>query len=86
MIEAKGPTFTTILMKSLKDPKNKPYWGVVNGLLDQSERQVLAAGSREVVWYFADRVAAHAVRSIFAEEDKGRENIEIRVLPYREAK
>jgi hypothetical protein len=83
MIEAKGPTFTDILRKELaaQSAGKKMEWNVINGLLKQSERQVQAAGVRPVRWYFADSFAADEVREIFARRGRGRERIEIRVVP-----
>lgn len=83
MIEIKGPTYTEILEKELRSQAagKDADWSVVSDLLGQSERQVQAAGARPIRWYFADQAAADAVRQIFAKEDKGRERIEVRVVP-----
>jgi hypothetical protein len=80
MIEAKGPTFTDVLRAA--EASRSPNWKVVKDTLNQSERQVRAAGSRPVVWFFADEFAADYFRREFAESDKGRERIIIRVLRY----
>jgi len=45
------------------------------------ERQVQAAGVRPVRWYFADAFAADKARELFAEDGRGQERIEIRVVP-----
>ena len=53
--------------------------------LDQSARQIAAAGERPIRWYFAEPEAAEFARQLFKESRGGRENIEIVVLtpPWR---
>jgi hypothetical protein len=49
--------------------------------LEQSGRQIAAAGGRPIRWYFAEPEAAAFAREIFT--GGGRENIEIIDLPWR---
>jgi hypothetical protein len=49
--------------------------------LDQSKRQLEAAGDRPVRWYFAQSKSAEIAKQLFARDDEGRERIEIVVLP-----
>ena len=51
--------------------------------LDQSGRQVAARGWRRLRWYFAEPATAAFAEGLFAAADKGRETIEIKVLPWR---
>jgi len=80
MIEAKGPTFTDILRAA--EASRSANWKVVRGAFDQADREIAAAGSRAVIWFFADDFAANYFRQRFAATDKGRERIVIRVLHY----
>jgi hypothetical protein len=80
MIEAKGPTFTDILRAA--EVSRSPNWKVVREALNQSERQVSAAGPRLVIWFFADELTADYFRQAFAKTDEGRERIVIKVLHY----
>jgi hypothetical protein len=50
--------------------------------LDQSKRQVDAAGNRAVRWYFSEQKTAEFAAEIFHYADEGREKIEIVVLPW----
>jgi hypothetical protein len=79
MIEAKGPTYTDILIKA---EKSNFLTNILTGLLDQSLRQVQAAGARPLRWYFADTRAADDARLLFARRDVGREKIQVVVLPF----
>ena len=51
--------------------------------LDQSERQVDAAGNRPVRWYFSEPATAQFAAEVFYYSDEGREKIEIVVLLWR---
>jgi hypothetical protein len=51
--------------------------------LDQSKRQVGAAGSRGVRWYFSEADTAQFAAEIFYYSDEGREKIDVVVLPWR---
>ena len=51
--------------------------------LDQSKRQVDAAGNRPVRWYFSEPATAQFAAEVFYYSDEGREKIEIVVLPWR---
>jgi hypothetical protein len=76
MVEAKGPGYAKLLTyKWGKDSLTKEW-------LDQSARQLAAAGSRRVRWYFAEPAAAEFARKLFANDQLGRARIEIVVLPY----
>jgi hypothetical protein len=50
--------------------------------LDQSGRQVAAAGGRPIRWYFAEAETAEFARELFETAGGGREKIEIIVLPW----
>lgn len=84
MIEAKGPTFTDILRKA--QASHSGDWSVVSGVLDQADRQLGAAGSRPVIWFFSDEYAAEYFRDEFEATDKGRERIVVKVLHYEGAR
>lgn len=81
MIEAKGPTFTTLLHRAGKSTFLR---FVDQKTLDQAFRQVGAARSREIQWYFADPEAAEHVRRQFQEFEGMSDRIEIYVLPYKD--
>ena len=51
--------------------------------LDQSKRQIDAAGNRAVQWYFSEPGTAQFAAEVFYYSDEGREKIEIVVLPWR---
>jgi hypothetical protein len=73
MVDAKGPGYASLLTYN---------WGVrsiTTQFLSQSMRQIDAAGSRTVCWYFAEQAAADFARQLFIQYDKGREKIEIEV-------
>ncbi|HEY3798190.1 MAG TPA: hypothetical protein VGL58_07535 [Caulobacteraceae bacterium] len=80
MVDAKGPTYDAALLD-----RSEKYFadaGVVGDMLEQAESQVAAAGHREVRWYFADAGAAAFASKLFADTDRGRDRIEIFVVPY----
>ena len=79
MVEAKGPTYGTILAKAKASTFGD---NLFRELDDQSGRQVQAAQGRGMRWYFADASTADIARTRFREQDKGRERIEIVVLPF----
>jgi hypothetical protein len=88
MIEAKSHRWTLILQEELKAAaagKRLP-WNVVGKMLGQADRQVQAAGSHHIRWYFEDEFAANFARELFADTDRGRERIEVVYLPNRGAK
>jgi hypothetical protein len=55
---------------------------VAEEFLDESERQVDAAGTRGVRWYFSERETADFAEDLFKGMDDARENIKIVVLPW----
>jgi hypothetical protein len=55
---------------------------VVDEFLDQSKRQVDAAGTRAVRWYFSEQETADFTRELFDGIKGGRETIKIIVLPW----
>ncbi|MFZ3308928.1 MAG: hypothetical protein WA280_06115 [Xanthobacteraceae bacterium] len=50
--------------------------------LAESARQLAALGTRELEWYFAEPEAAAFTEELFRKEDKGRERIKVKVLPW----
>lgn len=80
MVEAKGPGYAGLL--SFKKGKDN----VTDEWLDQSGRQIAAAGGRPIRWYFAEPEAAAYARELFKGAKGGRENIEIIDLPWRRKK
>ena len=78
MVEAKG-----LYVNILAFPQGKK--SVTDEWLDESGRQVAGRGTRELRWYFAEPAAAEFARKLFNESDKGREAIEIEVLPWPES-
>ncbi len=55
---------------------------VVMKFLRQAKRQVDAAGSYEVRWYFSEKETADFAEKLFEETDKGRERIKIIWKPW----
>jgi hypothetical protein len=76
MVEAKGPGYAKLLTYGWGEDSLSEEW------LDQSDRQLAAAGSRRVRWYFAEPEAAEFARVLFRTAEGGRERIEIVVLPF----
>jgi hypothetical protein len=78
MVEAKGPGYAKLLTYKWGKESLTEQW------LDQSARQLAAAGSRRVRWYFAEPEAAEFARKLFRNDrsGRGRGRIEIVVLPY----
>jgi hypothetical protein len=76
MVEAKGPGCAKLLTYQWGKDSLAEQW------LDQSARQLDAAGSRQLRWYFAEPEAAEFARKLFEEAKDGRGRIEIVVLPY----
>ncbi|HTV26533.1 MAG TPA: hypothetical protein VMF32_02000 [Xanthobacteraceae bacterium] len=76
MIDAKGPGHASLLSYATVGPL------VAEKLLDESERQLAALGTRQLRWYFADPAAAEIVRTLFRRSDEGRELIEIETAPW----
>ena len=74
MIEAKGPGYAKLLLDSYMSDEILPdRWQ------RQAERQIAAAGSRDVEWFFAEPEAAAKAREWFADNRKLR-NIKIFVI------
>jgi hypothetical protein len=76
MVEAKGPGYAKLLRYEWGKDSLAEQW------LDQSARQLAAAGSRRVRWYFAEPEAAEFARDLFSRPGGGRDRIEIVVLHY----
>jgi hypothetical protein len=55
---------------------------VAEQFLDQSKRQVNAAGTYEVRWYFSEKETADCAKELFKEMDEGRERIKIIWEPW----
>jgi hypothetical protein len=75
MIEAKGPGYLDMLLRSTK----YPWQGVEDDMVWQARRQLMAAGGRAVEWYFAEDVVAEHMRHVFKKE--GLSSIVIKVVP-----
>jgi len=77
------------LCRAAAERRPNPLFGYSTGglknetdrLLSQSGLQVAAAGSRSIVWYFAEQAAADYAAELFRERNKGREQIIIEVVP-----
>jgi len=54
--------------------------------LGQSKNQLDASVGRALVWNFSNQIAADYARALFIANDQGRENIEIRVMPWTPGK
>ena len=80
-VEAKGWEFRRLLLFK----GEKMATRVEARLMDQARRQVAAAGSRHVRWYFAEVEAADRVRALFA-RDKELSHIEVIYEPMRAEK
>jgi hypothetical protein len=76
MVDAKGPGYANLLTY------DKVKASVAEKFLDESARQLAALGTRELCWYFAEPEAAAFAEELFRTEDKGRERIEVRILPW----
>ena len=57
---------------------------IIEDLWDEAERQVLAAGSRPVRWYFSEEQAADHIRELF-KGDAVRGHIDIVYAPMPES-
>jgi len=51
-------------------------------LLKQALDQIVAVGTHRLHWVVADQSLADHIRKIFAENDVGRERIDIIVVPF----
>jgi hypothetical protein len=80
MVDAKGPGYARLI----RFPPVKK--SVTDKFLDQSLREVQAAGDRPVRWYFAEAAAAEFARDLFRDKNQGRGKIEIEVLPWSKKK
>lgn len=80
MVDAKGPGYARLI--SFPPVKKS----VTAQFLEQSLREVQAAGDRPVRWYFAEAAAAKFARDLFNANNQGREKIEIEVLPWSKKK
>jgi hypothetical protein len=80
MVDAKGPEYARLIsFPEAEDSVTKQF-------LDQSLREVQAAGDRPIRWYFAEAAAAEFARELFRKDQKGRGRIEIDVLPWSKKK
>jgi hypothetical protein len=80
MVEAKGPEYAGLI----SFPKGRK--SVTDEFLEQSLRQVQAAGDRPIRWYFAEAAAAEFARELFRDDKQGRGRIEIVFLPWSKRK
>jgi len=76
MVDAKEPGYANLLTY------DKVRASVAEKLLDESARQLVALGARQLRWYFAEPEAGVFAEELFRTEDKGRERIEVRILPW----
>jgi hypothetical protein len=79
MFEYKGPGYAGLVRASAGSSNT---WDYEKDWLAQSLSQVRSAGSRRVVWCFAEPEAARAARQMFDHRDDGREKIIVGVFPY----
>jgi hypothetical protein len=76
MVDAKGPEYARLIsFPPIKASITKEF-------LERSLNQVQAAGDRPIRWYFAEAAAAEFARKLFEDNNRGREKIEIVVLPW----
>jgi hypothetical protein len=80
MVDYKGPGYAWAVTAAAHSPKAN--WTFKKKWLQQSASQVSVAGSRQIVWYFAEPSAAASCRRLFIQQDKGRERIQIRVKAF----
>jgi hypothetical protein len=80
MVDAKGPGYARLITFP---PVKK---SVAGKFLDQSLREVQAAGDRPVRWYFAEAAAAKFAIELFDTYDRGRGKIDVEVLPWSKKK
>lgn len=76
MVEMKGPGYAGLLSFQKGKESLTDEW------LEQSGRQIAAAGGRPIRWYFAEPEAAAHATKIFEAARGGRENIKIVVRPW----
>lgn len=75
MIEAKGTGYAKMLANG---PDSFPWLGVEQKMLKQADRQLQAAGSHTIEWYFAEPEIAEYMREKFFQNDF---NIHIYYVP-----
>jgi hypothetical protein len=68
MIEAKGTGYAEKLNDWLENGREVPWKFIEQEMMDQSERQLEAAGGRPIEWHFAEKEVADYVRELFARE------------------
>jgi len=76
MVEAKGPGYADLLSKSFQQREDV---GASAKLLKQATSQVEAAGTRPIIWFFAEENAADYVRELFKDDVRLRQ---IEVIAY----
>jgi len=76
LAEYKGPGYKEHMLKD-----DGPWHGMLAGIPSQSKAQAGAAGARPIEWDFAEKGVADYFRGVFAEPNKGRENIRVEWEP-----
>jgi hypothetical protein len=71
MIEAKSTGYLQMLQRWRERGGIYPWKNAERDMLDQSERQLEAAGGRPIEWHFAEKEVADYVRALFAKERPG---------------
>jgi hypothetical protein len=71
MIEAKSTGYLQMLQRWRDRGGAFPWKNAERKMLDQSERQLEAAGGRPIEWHFAEKEVADYVRELFARERPG---------------
>ncbi|WP_436845726.1 polymorphic toxin-type HINT domain-containing protein [Streptomyces shenzhenensis] len=71
LLDAKGPGYAGFV----KDGRFRPWYDGADGLADQAQRQLNAAGGTPITWHVAEANAVTAMRNLFA--DRGISGIKI---------
>jgi hypothetical protein len=76
LLDAKGPGYANFVGAN---GEFKPWWNGTDSLLDQAERQTMAAGTTPISWDIAERPAADAIRNLL--QQNGYSNINVVHVP-----
>ena len=72
LLDAKGPGYATFVRPN---GEFYPWFRGAQGLVDEAERQTLAAGGQEIEWHVAEQKAATAMQELLAVHGYGQINV-----------
>ena len=81
MVEAKGEGYLDMLNKPSNKDQNFLWAGVEAKMVRQAANQVLAAGPRKIVWFFAEKEVADRMRDVFSTAGFSQIDVEWRQPP-----